>query len=135
AVEARLKVGSPCARPGVGFWIHDGLHFTQFRISDHEVTLAYGGGKPVEIGPTDRMREYRVELTGTTLTVKVDGKPVITTAAREGEASLVLMFGALGDGCGNDAATWEYIAYEVYDAPVSRVPRDEWHPGTTTAQL
>jgi hypothetical protein len=65
----------------------------------------------------------------------VDGTTISTASAAESFASQVLMFGVLGDGCGHDASTWDYVAYEVHPPLPSSRPRNEWHPGTSRDQL
>ena len=123
----------PCAKFGTGFWIHDGFHFLTARINDHELRVE---GARAEIGSTLTPRVIRIVSDGATVTGSVDGKVVLTTAASERNASRALMFGVLGDGCGRDRSTWHHVAYETFPAPPrASPPRDEWHPGTTSAQI
>lgn len=133
AIEAKLKLDAPCAKLGTGFWIHDGFHFVQLRINDHEVSV---GGVRADIGSTLTPRLVRIVVDGASLTLSVDGKVVGHGAVSEGMASKALMFGVLGDGCGRDRSTWYHVAYETFPAPPRSWPsRDEWHPGTTSEQI
>lgn len=135
AVEARLKLDAPCDKPGTGLWIHDGYHFVQLAVTDHELVVMSAPAR-IEIGPTDRFRTIRIELTGNALAVSVDRKQVWTGAASGDLATVDLMFGALGDGCARNASTWEYMAYETTPAPPLAWPdRMTWHPGTRGADL
>ena len=131
-VEARVRLDAPCARPGTGFWIHDGYHFVHAAITDHELVLMSPPAK-VEIGPTNVFRTIRFALTGDALRVLVDGKEVWTGGASADLATVDLMFGALGDGCAKNTSTWDYVAYETTLLPPATT--SGWHPGTQTADL
>ena len=132
AVEARVKLDAPCMKNGTGFWIHDGYHFVHAAITDHEIVLMSQPVK-IEIGPTNVFRVIRFELTGDMLRIVVDGKQVWTGGASPGQATVDLMFGALGDGCAKNTSTWDYVAYETTVLPAGA--KDGWHPGTQTADL
>jgi len=133
AVEARLSLDLPCSKPGTGFWIHDGRYYTRVGITDHEVVFF---SQQADIGRTDRMRTYRIEERDDTVTIRVDGKQVLQAPALENLASVTLMFGVLGDGCAQNASTWDYLAYETAPGPGAFwPPRTEWHPGATAQQL
>jgi hypothetical protein len=133
AVEARFSMDTPCANGGLGLWIHDGLYFVHVVVTDHELLI---GRARTDIGSTGRLRTYRIELADGQVTASVDGKVVQTSPAVESESTVSLSFGHLGDGCASNSSTWDYIAYET--RPPTRVTwplRDEWHAGTTAAQL
>jgi hypothetical protein len=134
AVEVKLQLDKPCKKLGTGLWIHDGFHFVDLRISDHEVKM---GRLRKDIGSTLTPRVLRVALDHETLTLSVDGRVVGTSpAGGESGSSRALMFGVLGDGCGKDRSTWYSIAYETFPAAAQGwPPRKEWHPGTTSAKL
>jgi hypothetical protein len=136
AVEARLAIAHGCARGGTGIWIGDGIRDVHLAIGDQAVALE--GGPSAAIGATTALHIYRVELAGDTLTVRVDGKPVLTTPAKTGEYphSPELRFGVLGNACTGDASTWDYVAYETTPAHVlAWPPPEDWNAGTSASQL
>jgi hypothetical protein len=135
AVETRVALDRTCGRSGTGLWIHDGHYYIGIHITDRE--LVYTTSKQrVEIGPTDHMRVYRIELDDGVATVRVDGRVVLRTQAQVQGASVVLMFGDLGNNCPGSMSSWDYLAYETTIPPtIAWPPASEWHPGTTAKQL
>lgn len=133
AVEIRMSMDTPCAKAGTGLWIHDRQYYTRLAITDNEVVL---NGERAEIGPTNRMRTYRVEYARDHLRVRVDGNVELEAPARENGATITLMFGVLGDGCAVNRSTWDHIAYETTSGDaIAWPPRYAWHPATTEVDL
>lgn len=114
AVEARLRVDHACDKLGTGFWIYDGRSLTRVYVSRDAIGVADSAVR-VAIGPTDRMRTYRIEVAHDELWLYVDGKPVYRGPMNRGaQGTAALSLGSGGTGCGDERSTWASLAYDLY---------------------
>ena len=114
AVEARLRVDHACDKLGIGFWIYDGRSLTRVYVSRDAIGIADHAVR-VAIGPTDRMRTYRIEVAHEELWLFVDGKPVYRGPVdRSAQGTAALSIGSGGTGCGDERSTWASLAYELF---------------------